>query len=295
MQLRNADAETFNTAVTLTSISSFGVPTCAPATESNTSAGETDFLALLATTHFCWVPGCCFHPCSVHKKNKKTKQKKTLICFWLSHCYISPLPPLLHPANHFPPPVSHMLTSSHFSADAWGSKIRLQLWLMCAYTTWPTRIIESCTLLHPKSECVFACVCHIRSKFELCLEEQTPSYCSLHITTELPTQREVFLIPSQLIPICIRPVCPPPGCRPNTRGSFLSAGKPEGGDRDWLWEIQREGGGRRLVFCCSLNEEREDVTRKKEKKKKKKKKKRRHFLTWTWRLKSPLRPVVGRK
>lgn len=97
----------------------FGVPTCAPAPESNTTAGETDFSALLATTHFCWVPGCCFHPCSVHKKN----QKNINLFLTESLLHLSSFSSSSSPSSRkslLPPPptVSHMLTSSYFSADA---------------------------------------------------------------------------------------------------------------------------------------------------------------------------------
>ncbi len=160
----NADAETIGTAVTLRLLSSFSFsPRALPHLNTTPLPVKMDLLGLQTlarafllvsllllaaslwliiqsagtfrtTTHFGAAPGSCLHPHSV-----RLIMIKTLICFRLSHGHhpssssSSPSLSSFHANRKSLPHLTHTHTHSPFlfSADASGSKIRQQLWLMC--------------------------------------------------------------------------------------------------------------------------------------------------------------------
>lgn len=134
---QNADAEIFNTAVSLTLVFTLRFPRmllhlmqhCCWWKRLVHSAGR-----FRTTLHFCLVPGCCcFHPCSVQRLKKTNKHLFQSHCYNLSSSSSFPSSCFSHFANRKSLPHLPHAPPFPFSADASGSKIRQQLWLMCGY------------------------------------------------------------------------------------------------------------------------------------------------------------------
>lgn len=164
----------------------------------------------------------------------------------LLHLNATPL--LFHFANHKSLPHLPQAPSLLFSADAAGSKTRLQLWLMCSYNMadsdhWvlyhsASRVYSTC----PYFRCVRKGQRTIHPHFVVTQHDWT----SLH-------SGEVFLIPAWLIPIWIRSACLPPGGLPNRRGPFLTVGKEKRGADKILTGTGCLGfRGCQPAFCCCL-------------------------------------------
>lgn len=198
---QNADAEIFNTAVSLCYAK---VSPHAAAPEYNTAAGERDLFTLLANfgQHciFVWFQAAAAFIPALFKD--KTKQN-------ISFGVTATISPLLPPAFPILQITSPSPTRSPLPIFCWCIRFKdpsaalVNVWLQ----TWPTRIIESCTILRPECACVsvsftsgqnFGCVWR---NSQLAINPH--SVITQHDWTSFQSG-EVFLIPAQLIPICIR-------------------------------------------------------------------------------------------
>lgn len=198
------------------------------------AASERDLFTLLADfgQHciFVWFQAAAAFIPALFKD--KTKQN-------ISFGVTATISPLLPPAFPILQITSPSPTRSPLPIFCWCIRFKdpsaalVNVWLQ----TWPTRIIESCTILRPECACVsvsftsgpnFGCVWR---NSQLAINPH--SVITQHDWTSFQSG-EVFLIPAQLIPICIRLAA----AYQTDAAHSSQQEKKEGADnRDWPSEI----------------------------------------------------------